>query len=129
MSKYTEIKDEQHELVECFFAFSNEQLAEGIKNTGIQGQKIYSGGYGLYGTEKGILDLRAKMDSRSERIAKECDPQEVYDYEFWNHECGYTCDDTEPIKIVLGYFGLEKAKEVKRKFKACELEELVNERD
>ena len=48
-------------------------------------------------------------------MSEECDPQEVYDYEYSNHECSYVGDDTEAIEIVIAYFGKERAKEVERK--------------
>jgi hypothetical protein len=117
MSKYTEIKAGQAECWKCFFAFSNEQFAEGKKKAEIaDGEKIYNGGYGLYGTKEGIQKFMGFYDEQSKQIAAECDPQEVYDYEFGNHECSYTCDDEECIKIVCSYFGLERTLQVKRRF-------------
>lgn len=116
MKSYTEIRDEEPVMFECFFSFSNEQSAEGIKKHGIKGKKIHNGGMGLYGTREGIDQFLGFYDKQKERIEKECDPQEVYDYEFWNHECGYTNDDREAIEIVVNYFGVEKAGAVKRKF-------------
>ena len=47
-------------------------------------------------------------------VVENCSPQEVYDYEFLNHECGWTGDDEEAIQIVVHYFGVDRAKEVKR---------------
>lgn len=47
-------------------------------------------------------------------VVENCSPQEVYDYEFLNHECGWTGDDEEAIQIVLHYFGADRAREVKR---------------
>ena len=55
------------------------------------------------------------MNELHKRISKECIPQEVYNYEFDNHECSYVGDDEEAIKIVIDYFGAEKAKDVNRK--------------
>lgn len=113
---YLEIKNQEPVLFECFFAFSNEQMAKGIKKTGIEGKEILSGGGGLYGTREGIKQLFDYYDNQSLEIAKNCDPQEVYNYEFGNHECSYTCDDSEAISIVVNYFGIERAKTVKRRF-------------
>ena len=83
---YQEIKNEQPILRNCFFAFSTEQFNEGIEKYNLTGQKIYRGFGGLYGTKEGIEELMSFYDNLNNRIAKECDPQEVYDYEFGNHE-------------------------------------------
>ena len=120
--KYTEIKDEQPEMIECFFAFSNTQFAEGIKKHNLEGKKICNHPGGLYGTREGIEKMMAFYDNQSKCIAEECDPQEVYNYEFGNHECSYTNDDTEAIKIVVAYFGDNV--NVKRKFGYVPIDQL-----
>lgn len=124
MSTYSELKNIQPELVECFFAFSNQQFEEGKKKAGIEDKKIYKASGGLFGTHEGIKKLYDDYDAISKRITAECDPQEVYDYEFGNHECSYTCDDTEAIKIVAAYFDDEKTKTVKRRFAYTKIEDL-----
>jgi hypothetical protein len=113
--RYVEIKSEQPPAGEWFFAFSDQQFDEGLDSVGIRGQKIINGGYGSYGTKKGIDDLWAFYAKQAERISRECNPQDIYHYEYTNHECGYKCDDTEAIDMVIHYFGKEKAKTVKRK--------------
>lgn len=112
---YQEIKNQQPVLRDCFFAFSTEQFNEGVKKHNLEGQKIYRGYGGLYGTSEGINELMSFYNNLNERIGKECDPQEVYDYEFDNHECSITCDDTEPMKIVMGIFTEEQCLNIKRK--------------
>lgn len=112
---YQEIKNEQAPLNECFFAFSKEQFEKGIAENNLEGKKIYSGFGGLYGTEKGIKDLLHFYSDVNDRIAKECSPQEVYDYEYDNHECSITCDDSEAIMIALGIFTEAECKTIKRK--------------
>ena len=121
MKTYVEIKDKQPELFECFFAFSDDQFKEGLKKAGIEGQKIYNGGAGLYGTKEGIKKLFADYDNIDTEVSENCDPQDVYNYEFDNHECSYTNDDEQPINIVVRIFGKEKAKEVKRRFAYTEI--------
>lgn len=116
MSNFSKIYNQQPELFECFFAFSNEQFTEGKKKAGIEDKKIYSGGAGLYGTKEGIKKLFDDYDNIDKEISEKIDPQEVYNYEFDNHECSYTNDDEEAIKIVVRIYGEEKAKQVKRKF-------------
>ena len=54
MSKYQKIKDQQPELTECFFAFSNEQFENGVKEKQLDGKKIFRAYGGLYGTKEGI---------------------------------------------------------------------------
>lgn len=122
MSKYTELKNQEAPCDDCFFAFSNQQLSEGIAK--LEGKKVYSARGGLYGTKEGIENFLNFYVELEKRIAAECDPQEVYDYEFGNHECGYLWDDTEAIKIVLSYFGPEKTATVKRRCAHVKIEDL-----
>ena len=116
MAKYSVIKDQQPELFECFFAFSNEQFAEGKKKAGIEDKKIYDGGCGLYGTKEGIQKLLDDYANIDQRVAEQCTPQDVYDYEFNNHECSITCSDEDAYNIVVRIFGVERAETVKRKY-------------
>lgn len=54
-------------------------------------------------------------DNLKEQVAKECDPQEVYFYEFNNFECMYAYDgDEEAIRKVIEFFGVETAEHIKR---------------
>ena len=120
---YTEITSKQPELEECFFAFSQDQLKKGIAKNNLEGKKLLDGGGGLIGTKFGIQKLFDYYDAQSKKISENCDPQEVYRYEFSNHECSYTNDDEEAIKIVIDYFGKEIAKTVKRRFSYFKIEE------
>lgn len=121
MKNYEQIKDQQPVLFECFFAFSKEQFDEGLKKAGIKDKKILSGGSGLYGTKEGITKLLSDYEKIDTEIAENCDPQDVYNYEFGNHECSYTNHDEEPIAIVIRIFGEERAKKVKRHFAYIEI--------
>ena len=121
MESYATIKDKQPVLWECFFAFSNEQFAEGKKRMGIEDKKIYDGGHGLYGTREGIRKLFDDYDAIDKEIAEKCDPQEVYQYEWNNHECSITCDDEDAINIVIRIFGKETAQTVKRRYAHSEI--------
>lgn len=124
---YQEIKNQQPVLENCFFAFSNEQLAQGLEKFNLDKKDILSGGAGLYGTKEGINKLFAFYDSLTTRIGENCEPQAVYDYEFSNHECSYTNDDQEAMKIVLGYFTADQCSEVKRKFGYYSIDELLQQ--
>ena len=128
---YQEIKNEQPILKDCFFAFGENQFNEGIAKHNLQGKKIYRGGSGLYGTKEGINELFAFYERLNNRIAKECTAQEVYDYEFDNHECSITCDDYEPMNIVLNIFTEEQCRAVKRKngYLNYSIEELLHSRE
>jgi hypothetical protein len=114
---YQEIKNQQPILRNCFFAFSDKQFNEGIEKHNLQGQKIYKADGGLFGTHEGITELMNFYGKVNEQIAEHCNPQEVYDYEYDNHECGYIGDDTEAMKLMCGYFTLQQCLEIKRKSK------------
>ena len=125
MSTYRELVDRRWEGVEmgeAFFAFSDKQFDASVKELGLKDKKIYSAGFGgLYGTDEGLKSYFERRSKQCEEINDEivntCTPQEVYDYEFANHECGYVCDDEEAIKIVVDLFGVDRVKsEVKRRF-------------
>lgn len=116
MSLYTEIKNLQPDTTECFWAFSNQQYHEGVKNKNLQDKKLYSAGGSLYGTLESLNNMAKFYENIAERIKNECDPQMIYDHEFWNHECEYVGSDTEAIQIVIDLYGSEKAKTVNRKY-------------
>lgn len=125
--KYQEIKNEQPILRECFFAFSKEQFEEGVKKHNLEGKKLYRGFGGLIGTKEGIEELNKFYDNMGKRIGQECNPQEVYNYEFGNHECSYTNNDSEPMKIILCYFTEEQCRKVKRRFGHSTIEKLFED--
>jgi hypothetical protein len=124
MSNYNTLKDQEPVLVDCFFAFSKSQIEEGIEKHNLQGKKLFRAPGGLFGTQEGISKLYSDYEAISQQISETCDPQEVYAYEFDNHECSYVGDDEEAIKLVVSYFGDEKAKEVKRRFAVTKIENL-----
>ena len=125
---YGEYRAIQPEMKECFFAFNKEQFEKGVERYSLKDKKIYNAGHGLYGTKEGIEDFLGQYEKIDEEIKANCKPQGVYDYEFRNHECSYTCDDEEAIKIVIGIFGFELAKSVKRRYNYVKIEELENEK-
>ncbi len=127
MATYQEIKNQQPELFECFFAFSDKQFQDGIEKHNLQGKKLYRGIGGLFGTHEGISKLYADYDAITKQISEQCSPQEVYDYEFGNHECSYVCDDSEAMKIVISYFKPEQYNEVKRRYNYQTNEEILAE--
>ena len=112
---YTELTDLQPVMKDCFWAFSNKQVAEGIEAHKLEGKELFNGGAGLIGTKEGIKEFLGFFDQIAKRISEECTPQEVYDFEFWDHESEYTGDDSIACSIVEHYFGEEKAKQIVRK--------------
>ena len=123
MATYQEIKNRQHKLHECFFAFSKSQFEEGVQKAGIEGKKIFKSAGGLFGTQEWIQKLYDGYDEDAKQITAECDPQEVYDYEFVNHECGYVGNDSEAIGKVILYFDMEKTQTVKRRYAYTKIED------
>jgi len=114
---YREICDEQPPLHKCFFAFSKSQFEQGKAEAGIsEDETIYRDFCGLYGTKEGLHAVFTFYEEKSKRIADECNPQDVYDYEWNNHECMITYDDAEAIQIVIDYFGEDVAKTIKRRY-------------
>lgn len=124
MSNYSTLKDQQPELTDCFFAFGISQLEEGLKKHNLKKEDIVKAHGGLFGTPEGIKKLYSDYEEISKQITETCDPQEVYDYEFINHECSYVGDDEEAIKLVCSYFSDEKASLVKRRFAVTKIQDL-----
>ena len=123
---YKTILKEQPTLDKCFFAFSNKQFEEGRIKAGIgEDEKINQSEYGLFGTKEGLDETFKFYEEQRKRIAAECNPQDVYNYEWNNHECMITYDDEDAIRIVVDYFGVEAAKTVKRKYGYVKIEMLA----
>ena len=92
-----------------FFAFNEDQFKEGLKELGLENEKelkgkLFKGPYGEYGTKEGFVNREKGFEQMSERIKTECSPEEIFEYEYYNHECGYTGDWTEAINITNCYF-------------------------
>lgn len=118
LDKYKELKKGEAKLEGAFFAFGKTQFEEGyskLVNEGYitEGEKIYQAGAGLYGTKEGLDKVFDYYKNKEKRIKEECDPQEVYFYEYNNHECMFTSDE-DAIKEVKRIFGKEVVKNIKR---------------
>lgn len=137
IERYKAIKETHHDAdaIGVFFAFSDKQFNENRQKLIDLGTlapdakiKYHPSISGLYGTDESIGNFLAAYDDRAKLIPEECDPQEVYFYEWNNHETMYSWDgDAEAIKIILEYFGMEAAVSITR-FDACDLNRLI-ERD
>ena len=123
IERYKEIMTEEPDSNKfgIFWAFSDKQFDEGkakMKELGFykDGQKIYSFGAGGYGTSKKLIDdFFAFYRNRSKRAAEECDPQEVYLYEYDNHECMIDWDgDKAAYDIIVSMYGKDVANGITR---------------
>ena len=124
-TQHIKIREEQPTLNKCFFAFSKQQFEEGKIKAGITDEKIYQTQYGLFGTKEGINEMSQFYEEQSKRIAAECNPQDVYNYEWDNYECVISYDDEEAIQLIIHYFGVDAAKTVKRKYGYAKIETLA----
>nr|DAW63988.1 MAG TPA: hypothetical protein [Caudoviricetes sp.] len=103
-----------------FVAFNKKQFDEGyagiVKSGQVKdGEKIYHLFGGCYGTRDGYTRLCAYYDGIDEIIKSECDPQEVYFYEYNNYECCIASDgDHDAMKELIMTFGKDAVLKVKR---------------
>lgn len=89
---------------------------------------LVSGGAGLFGTREALRALDRWYLEQGAMIAEECDPHEVYLYEYNNHECFVSWDgDLEAIKTIIRYYGYEVAKTIQRRNAYDSLETIINE--
>ena len=80
----------------------------------------------MYGTQNGITDFINFYDDRNKAIPTECDPQEVYFYEYNNHESMFAWDgDLEAIKLIIDYYGADVARNIKRYNASMSVENLI----
>ena len=116
-----------------FYAFNKKQYAEGIEKLISSGYikrgeegKIRSFGGGGYGTKEGIDGFVGFYQRKIKRIAAECDPYEVYCYEYNNHESFISWDgDMGAIQIVIDYWGEDVARSIKRVSAQYSIDELI----
>lgn len=121
IKRYRELRDEQSKVnvhrYDVFFAFSNSQFEEGLKKIRPlkDGEKLVRIGGGGFGTKDGAERLFKFYEEIDAKIKAECDPQEVYFYEYNNNESMISYDgDTEAIKIVVGLWDEDVARNLIR---------------
>lgn len=133
VKRYREIQNHHPDADECgvFFAFSNEQFSEGYKHL-IQlghikdGEKVVRSVGGAFGTKEGLNKFFQFYEDRDKPIKEECDPQEIYFYEYNNHESMIAWDgDLEAIKIIIGIWGTDVARNIKRFSDSVSVDEIV----
>lgn len=117
---YIALNDERNKIDcykhHCFFAFSKEQFYNGLKKIRLNdGEKVHHAGAGLYGTKEGIQAYFEELESFRKRMKAECDPQEVYIYEYNNHECFISTDgDDTAFRLLIYIFGKEITLQIHR---------------
>lgn len=121
VKRYRQIKDTHPDPANynCFFAFGDRQFGEKItalrQKLGNPELKVCIGGGGLYGTKEGLEGFLDFYDKNLARIPKECDPQEVYFYEYNNHECMFSWDgDKDAMAVIRRYWGDDIAEKITR---------------
>lgn len=127
---YDQINEEAYninlEKYECFFAIDNKQLEEGLTRIGKTKEEVSHFGSLLFGTKEGFEKYMDFLEKQNERIAYGCDPQEVYFYEFNNHECMLDYEgDTAAIELVMDIFGDKIAQTLTRYNKKYSYEQLI----
>lgn len=127
LALYRSLKEDfQPEMHDCFFAFSDQQLQEGMAKFNLKREQLVSYGGGLIGTKQGIEDFFSQYDEPDRRIKAECAPQEVYFYEYNNHECMISWDgDLEAIKIIIARWGADVARKIKRFNASMSIENII----
>ena len=111
MSKYSELKDEyyHHHFDGIDYVFGDKQLKEYFERTGyteddIKSGKLVTEGYGSIGTKEAFAKKQEYYEKWKERVRTECNPDEIFTDEWWNHECGYTYDYNPAINLTRCYF-------------------------
>lgn len=115
IDEYHKLKYENHAPDgEYFFAFSDKQFEEGMKK--LNGKKVYRAKYGLFGTKEGLDKYFEYYNNKDKVIAERCNPQEVYYWEYNNHECMFDPyeGDAEPMRLIIDTWGEDVARKINR---------------
>lgn len=114
-----------------FFAFNKEQFEEGyaelVRSGKLKdGEKVVrtiGGGFAVKGATERLLDY---YDGIEAQIKAECDPQEVYYYEYNNFECCIAYDgDYDAMKQIILTFGEDAARNVRRLRPMIPVDEII----
>lgn len=114
-----------------FAAFSDEQFKEGYERMVRlghikDGDKVYHLAAGCYGTKEGFERLTTYYEDIENTIRAECDPQEVYYYEYNNFECCIAYDgDYDAMKQIILTFGEDAARNVRRLRPLIPMDEII----
>lgn len=117
IERYIELEMKQYNYSnpEIFIAFTKEDLEDKAEQRGLDLQEVFHFRYGICGTEKGYKQYLDDMKAIRKSIAAECNPQEVYYYEWNNHECHINLEgDLEPANIIRRIWGKETLAKINR---------------
>lgn len=121
LSEYHRLNEERNHVdlakFDLFCAFSDEQFERNSKTIRPlrEGEKYVRVGGGIFGTADGYEKYVAYSDEIDRQIRENCDPQEVYCYEYNNYESCIAYDgDTNAIRLIIALFGFETAAKIKR---------------
>lgn len=107
ITRYKELRQQQSNMID-----------EGLKRINLhmkEGDKLYDMRGGMFGFARCIKAWYERIKRIDNQIAEECDPQEVYCYEYNNHECMYDWDgDKNAYDIIRCIFGEETAQTIRR---------------
>ncbi len=120
---YKEFKNKKEESINnlmsniAFFAFSDDQLKEGLKKLNIKEdeikEKLVSIGHGGYALKKDAHKIKEHTIESNEDIKKLMEDEKfaisAFDYELGNHEFTYTGDSEDAVEA-LGYTAQEVSK-------------------
>lgn len=137
LKRYKQLKKKKQtvsfEKLGLFTAFSKKQFEEGynklVKLGHIKdGDKIYHLYGGCYVTKESYEKLSTFYDEIEKNIKSECDPQEVYYYEYNNYESYIAYDgDYKAMKQIILTFGEEAARKIKRFNQTITLDEIIKD--
>lgn len=91
------------------YVFGDKQFKEYLERNGYTEADVESGllvGDGCGGIgKKEAFDKRHEFYNQiDERIKAECKPEDIFESEWWNHECGLTYSYSTPLHLTRCYF-------------------------
>lgn len=111
--------------IRMFWAFSQKQFNEGIKRINLQeGEKVIRIDGGGFIAKNDYQKFKNIMGDFNKKLLED-NPQDVYNYEYRNCECGYIYDDFEAIRRVIETFGADIARGIKRKNDCISIDDIV----
>lgn len=120
------------EKVGMFWAFDQKQFDEAhnrLVKKGIIGEsdQVFKGPAGAFGTIKAFKAWIEAHKEFKKSVKEECDPQEVYFYEFNNHESQIDYEgDLSAIQLIADFYGVDVAKTIKRRRNFYTIDEIMS---